>query len=177
MASISDGTSNTMAISETATSSHHVNDRTVKSGIILGIGNSPAAIMGIEPHRCFEARSTTDRNTLRANIVADGAGGLSRRGALMGIGRNFYSGFSAVLPPNSPHCHPNGALEAGFGLYSTSSYHTGGVNIGLFDGSVRFISETINTNGSTAAPVHSGPSPFGTWGNLGAINSGGTVTL
>ena len=175
MSSISDGTSNTMAISETATSSGN-DDRTVKSGVIFGWGNGNPGRMGEDPSVCLAARDETNKNMLKANLATPSTTS-ARRGTLMGIGRNQYSGFTAVLPPNSPHCHPNGALEAGFGLYSTSSYHTGGVNIGLFDGSVRFVSDTISTNGSTARPVYSGVSPFGIWGALGAINDGGTVSF
>jgi hypothetical protein len=45
----------------------------------------------------------------------------------------------------------------------------------LFDGSVRFISDTINcvTSGiTTPKQVTSGPSEFGVWGALGSISGG-----
>jgi prepilin-type processing-associated H-X9-DG protein len=59
-------------------------------------------------------------------------------------------------------------------MVAASSYHSGGVNVSLGDGSVRFISETIDSGTITATttPVSSGESPFGVWGALGSINGG-----
>jgi prepilin-type processing-associated H-X9-DG protein len=59
-------------------------------------------------------------------------------------------------------------------LNSASSQHTGGVNAALADGSVQFISETIDcgTLTSTTVPVRGGISPFGVWGAYGSINGG-----
>ncbi|MDR2439618.1 MAG: DUF1559 domain-containing protein, partial [Planctomycetaceae bacterium] len=60
-----------------------------------------------------------------------------------------------------------------------SSYHPGGVNAVLGDGSVRFVSETIDMgtgigfpDAATAVPVGevSGESPFGVWGAMGSRN-------
>jgi prepilin-type processing-associated H-X9-DG protein len=57
-------------------------------------------------------------------------------------------------------------------LDSASSYHTAGVNISLADGSVQFVSETIDAGSltNTTTPVTSGTSPFGVWGAIGSIN-------
>ena len=55
-------------------------------------------------------------------------------------------------------------------MKSASSYHPGGVNCALFDGSVRFVNETVNTGTLSANPVDSGSSPYGVWGALGSIN-------
>jgi len=58
-----------------------------------------------------------------------------------------------------------------------ASFHTGGVNAGFFDGSVRFISNTIHTGNLNLPAVRTGPSPYGVWGALGSPDGGESVTL
>jgi prepilin-type processing-associated H-X9-DG protein len=76
-----------------------------------------------------------------------------------------------VLPPNAPSC-TNSDNDTGYGIWTPTSYHPGGVNVSLADGSVRFISETINAGSSTATEVTTGLSPYGVWGALGSIGGG-----
>jgi len=102
------------------------------------------------------------------------------RGLSWADGRPHSVGFQTILPPNSPSCN-EGLANPGWshGYYSASSNHTGGVNVSMGDGSVQFISSTINCartgtdgqnyNGWTQP---SGASPFGVWGALGSINGG-----
>jgi prepilin-type N-terminal cleavage/methylation domain-containing protein/prepilin-type processing-associated H-X9-DG protein len=126
-----------------------------------------------------------------------GSGGYYSMAAVNGSGSNFayfaYLNvfFHTVLPPNAPSCYevsasPNTELVAGndasTGLLAPTSNHSGGVNTVFGDGSVRFISETINygdlskwpkyNSGSTAT----GNTDFGIWGRLEAINDGEPVT-
>ena len=57
-----------------------------------------------------------------------------------------------------------------------SSSHTGGVNVVFLDGSVRFVSETVNAGDPSISAVGlSGPSPFGVWGAMGTISGGEAV--
>jgi hypothetical protein len=44
--------------------------------------------------------------------------------------------------------------------------------VALADGSVRFISETIDTNNLALTHPGSGPSPYGVWGALGSKAGG-----
>ncbi len=54
--------------------------------------------------------------------------------------------FNFVLTPNSktPDCSPWGGVATGYGFMTPRSYHPGGVNVVMADGSVKFIKDTIN---------------------------------
>ncbi|QDT15176.1 DUF1559 domain-containing protein [Alienimonas californiensis] len=108
--------------------------------------------------------------------------GEATRGKAWSSGNAEYTGFHTILPPNGPSCvrtgannDPNNGRRAGKGLLSASSYHTGGAQFCMADGSVRFISETIDTGDLAAKGKLSGKSPYGTWGALGSREGGETV--
>ena len=97
------------------------------------------------------------------------------------IGMNPYTFFSTIMPPNSPSCGATTNNGASF-AYTASSYHSGGVNAARADGSVMFVSNTINaiSNGydsTTARCKLSGASDFGVWGALGTRSGGESTTL
>ncbi len=71
--------------------------------------------------------------------------------------------------------HPRISVTAS--LVSASSYHPGGVNGVWFDGSVRFVSETINAGTALNPPAKTGISPYGVWGATGSFNGGESVAL
>jgi prepilin-type processing-associated H-X9-DG protein len=62
-------------------------------------------------------------------------------------------------------------------IISVTSNHTSGANVSLFDGSVRFVSDTVNAGDPTANRVTSGPSPYGVWGAMGSIDGSEVVNL
>jgi prepilin-type N-terminal cleavage/methylation domain-containing protein/prepilin-type processing-associated H-X9-DG protein len=63
-----------------------------------------------------------------------------------------------VLTPNSktPDCSPWGGVGAGIGFYSARSRHPGGVNVGMTDGSVKFIKDSVALNVWYALATRSG---------------------
>ena len=164
--SIIDGTSNTIAWSETVTAGG-VEDKRIKAGVVTGFSNDATYL-----NKCFNSRSTTDSNLLSGTIA------ISHRGARMADGRYMIAGFSTIFPPNSPSCQHTDGMEMRM-LRTASSEHSGGVNTAYFDGSVKFISETINCGTYTVQhPLpNTGPSIYGIWGALGSINGGETVSL
>jgi prepilin-type processing-associated H-X9-DG protein len=114
-------------------------------------------------------------------------------GAGWGLASQSRTSFTTLLPPNSASCgnfaawtatnstSGGGTGNSNMALISASSHHTGGVNASFGDGSVRFVSETINAispgPGGGDLYVREGNSNFGVWGALGSINGGETAAL
>jgi hypothetical protein len=178
IADITDGLSNTIAISESVTGSTE-RLQNVRGGVdltgtsIQGSGNE------IVPSNCLNnAYSLTDRNQIRTPYIHVNRWRCSRY--LQGY--HIYTGFNTILPPNAPNCsrQVTGEAEHTWAIYSASSFHSGGVNCGIADGGVRFISETVDTNGLPNSPQGQGlrgKSRYGVWGALGTPKGGETVTM
>ena len=163
---IQDGLSNTIAVSETVVSIDQNISRNILGAVAVvpGIWNNnvtnPTSCMTVprNPNKPREFAETQQINSWRGRVFADG--------------RVAVTGFTAVTPPNSPGCAQNNNGDNTWGIFPPSSHHTGGVNAVWFDGSVSFISESIDTNGSTQNSVQSGPSPYGAFGAIGSPNGG-----
>ena len=158
IASIRDGTSNTIAVGERIIFDQ---GREVKGGTAYSVTGAPSA--------CAAMRGADGLYT--TSNVFSGNYGTGRR---WNDGAPLFSGFNTALPPNSPSCTTNGSnIHDSGGIYSASSWHPGGATVLLADGSVRFISETINSGNlaATGEPT-SGDSPFGVWGALGSKAGG-----
>lgn len=99
------------------------------------------------------------------------------RGRIWSNGRAAEAWFTCTLPPNSASCVAGSFNSHEWGSFAPTSYHSGGVNALRGDGSVMFVSDTIDTGDLSAAQVTSGPSPYGVWGALGSINGGESASL
>ncbi len=162
--SVTDGTSNTIAVSERAIAAGPQAAASLASGTALevaGIENNPQKCLALQRPGGLAAPKTAAISGLNwaRGYVPD-------------------TGFTTVLPPNSAAClGPNGqqvgaARWWGWGIVPPSSYHPGGINGLMADGSVRFFSETIDCGDLTAPAPVTGPSPYGVWGALGSKDGG-----
>lgn len=131
MSRISDGTSNTLLISERASGTHGTTVSTLRGGIAaiqMNWYGSP------DPLACkADAVGNNLMNPLEGTSVGTRWG--------MAVGCNGV--FQTILPPNSPTCATS-IWEWDQQLSSVNSYHTGGVNASRADGSVSFISDSVD---------------------------------
>ncbi|MDR0609238.1 MAG: DUF1559 domain-containing protein [Planctomycetaceae bacterium] len=165
MSSITDGTSNTIAISE-CVASEQANDTRVKGGVANDAGGTDIQNgMNIRPQLCLQR---ANGNTLKSASS-------QRRCSRYLDGLILYSGFATIMPPNAPTCPKNNDTEKCWGIYTASSNHTGGVNTGRADGSCSFVSENVDCGGLPEAVQGKGligASPYGVWGALGTPDGG-----
>lgn len=163
MATIVDGTSNTVAWSETV-SANGMGGRTIKGNMFqvssMYNGNS-------RPGPCLAIKNGTE-------ATQDGIAA-AWRGQRWADGQVLPQGLTTTLPPNSPVCSYGG--DNVWGAASAQSNHSGGVNAAMLDGSVRFISETIDCGDAYANAVTTGKSPYGVWGAMGSAQGGETVSM
>ncbi|MDO5310151.1 MAG: DUF1559 domain-containing protein [Planctomycetia bacterium] len=188
LADFTDGTSNTILFSECVVGTSKLYKK-VKGGIaILGGayngGHSTAwANLYFSPAVCAAVRGANGdiNNSYSVNTTENQC--IGRR---WGDAHDVYTGFFTILPPNSPTCANGGAENCC--VVTASSNHSGGVNCCYVDGSVHFISDTINAGDqskdfyevvpNTDRPQdYGGASIYGVWGALGTSAGGETVSL
>jgi prepilin-type processing-associated H-X9-DG protein len=172
MSDVTDGTSNTIMLSEHLTN----NNPAVKT-----IGRTATVNTSVIPSDYYQSR---------ADLCAAARSGKEYTGTVYNqlnrvFGWTWANGyatgthFNTITPPNAPSCM--GANDvAGAAMIAPSSNHSGGVNGAYVDGSAHFVSDNINalTSGvsaTAARPKKSGASDYGIWGALGTRDGGESV--
>lgn len=166
---VSDGTSNTIAMSEIISNGPTGNGgqfgftagaREIHIGLAIA-NNIPGVVAS--PSVC---RTVADGKYYLAGTNVRG-----RRGFNWTDGPATLCMFTTVLPPNSPACAESGDFgDQDNSVLPPHSRHPGGVNGVLCDGAVRFISDNINTGNLGVAQSQAGTSHYGVWGAMGSIN-------
>ncbi|WP_013626723.1 DUF1559 domain-containing protein [Rubinisphaera brasiliensis] len=162
MRDITDGTSNTVAMAEVV---RPLSDR--KQG---DVARDLTDAGFTSPQACLDTWDDAARQFLSTQAMVGGDQKVGYRWADGGL--DFSSVLNALPPNRGPSCSESG--DAGDGLITSASRHQGGVQALMADGSVRFVSENIDSGNPSAGKPTSGPSPYGIWGAL-STKSGGEV--
>ena len=199
--SITDGTTNTLAFSEILnTNSFTVDPANSGSqqnllytqGFYGGYGNLSNTTLTVA--NCLATYDASTKQFVTGSYIVKGR---YARGGRWTCGHTGMTGFNTVMPPNSPNCAAGGEGCSQAGFYNAQSAHPGGVNALRCDGSVIFVSSSIdcgNQNyydptvaaadwiahqGSTVPPTEmlSGQSPYGVWGAMGTPAGGESKSL
>jgi prepilin-type N-terminal cleavage/methylation domain-containing protein/prepilin-type processing-associated H-X9-DG protein len=175
VATITDGLSNTIAFSEAVYSGD--NPRRSKGGFSKthdGYRSPPGELLAKRDAN-GNLTGAVEEQYMSGKVWMDGTAALAV--------------FNTILPPNSPSGGPNVWNQA---ILSASSNHTGGVNCLLADGSVHFVSETIQTQHLDQLPSgvygyhgavsdqtqhYKGLSIYGVWGSLGSAQANDMASI
>ncbi len=138
LAGITDGTSNTIIFSEWIKGRA---DQTSTSGL-QQIMVSPTAYPSTNTYVLPTVYSQSCQASLTISNTAENVKGCFWYNDKCGQG----GGYSHISTPNLKACLFSNDTDAfpGRTIVGASSYHSGGVNVAMIDGSVRFIKNTIN---------------------------------
>jgi prepilin-type processing-associated H-X9-DG protein len=186
LTTITDGTSNTMVFSEIAIG-RGSGDTNVKTAIVRG-GSSFREPYGqgltlLTPLDCQSFRGSGGMLQREGNVSSGDISFPTNKGHRWCDSRYRFTTFVAAVPPNGVSCEPDTEIWM---MNAASSHHSGGVNAGWADGSVSFISDSINVGnqalilgrdrGHTGAgnnmTNYTGPSTYGVWGAIGSAGGG-----
>ncbi len=173
MADVTDGTSNTAMMSE----------RLCQGNLGSFRGQNPVAVGPEQVEHVLGVAtrvSGAHNSPVLCYSVSDGKYFTNGTQIQTYFGTNWHDGqamhnaFNTVLPPNAPACGDGGSwADTSNVIMPPASRHPGGANLLRVDGSVDFISETIDSGNTAAAgPGDVGKTPYGVWGALGSKAGG-----
>lgn len=139
---VGDGLSNTVAMSERCLG--YPDPQQVKGGAVASHPSVGSSSANDKPILCMA--------TLGASgMYKDGFTYSSRGGAVWWVGMPHTNMVNTILPPNGPTCmySADGAENM---LVPPTSYHPGGVQVLFCDGSVSFVSDTVDTGNLSLPP-------------------------
>ena len=167
---MTDGTSNTIVLSETVTGDW--NKRNIK-GSVAAYSEFDDGSYNAHPSMCMALRAgSVYRDDVAIQVHPRGGNWLEACVA--------QTGFHTIIPPNGPSCNKESAEPIRVGILAPTSNHTGGVNVGLGDGSVQFVSDSVDTGGlpmTRTGTYLQGESVFGVWGAAGTPNGSESRSL
>jgi prepilin-type N-terminal cleavage/methylation domain-containing protein len=176
--SITDGTSNTLMMSERVISIS--GSRMIRESFAYSVA-SVFSVTDAEAEVCeadfivLDCLNTKNGkkydNTKAPNVRHD-------TGVRWADGATLCTWTNTILSPNAPSC-ASGSYDDRPTIQPPTSYHSGGVNAVRCDASVSFVSDTINSGTLTSTGpfcIRSGESPFGVWGAFGSIGGGESAT-
>jgi prepilin-type processing-associated H-X9-DG protein len=170
MSEITDGLSNTIALSECTRPSGSGSGRATNgpdANYVDYASNPSSCLSDFQNGSWRQTAHISDRNR--------------SVGTRWNQGLPSITGFNTVLPPNKGACNQGAAHYTG--VLPPRSRHTGGVMATFADGAVRFIAENIDYGDltKTLSTSNTSPpwpqSPYGVWGALGTKSGGEKAKL
>lgn len=173
LSAIKDGTSNTMGFSEISVTDHAAD---TDEDVLTGVAHL-SSMYSQAPSTCLAFRGSDGLLTSTKTYACKGRRWCDAGGA--------NTNFCAVLPPNSVSCggtniNSGGNCHNAIYLISAGSSHNGGVNVSMMDGSVHFISNTIDCGDINYVDYngnYTGASKHGVWGALATPRGKESVSL
>ena len=172
-ASIKDGLSNTMLFGEISTSD-------VMAGTDRGYKTAIAEVGSLQQSGAVECLKVRGED----GEVKDEFNTFIYKGRRWCCSSSSCNNFVAVVGPNGPSCGEK-SDEGGYFCTTVSSFHGAGANVCMCDGSVRYVSETIDIgditktcgSGDWKEGEYTGKSTRGVWGAMATPKGKESVSL